>query len=96
MLSYITKNSMLKQNQKFRYLLLIIGLTLISLGYILQKSNFVNEKRVYQNLTNELKGQYLYTFQDSYQNDQLGHPVPRAIVEGVASTLFDGSKKSVC
>ena len=45
---------MLKQNQKFRYLLLIIGLTLISLGYILQKSNFVNEKRVYQNLTNEL------------------------------------------
>ncbi len=54
MLSYITKNSMLKQNQKFRYLLLIIGLTLISLGYILQKSNFVNEKRVYQNLTNEL------------------------------------------
>ena len=45
---------MLKQNQKFRYLLLIIGLTLINLGYILQKSNFVNEKRVYQNLTNEL------------------------------------------
>ncbi|SIR53903.1 TonB-dependent receptor [Chryseobacterium sp. RU33C] len=37
------------------------------------------------NLTNELKAQYLYTFQDSYQNNQLGKPVPRAIVEGVAS-----------
>ncbi|WP_294219570.1 carboxypeptidase regulatory-like domain-containing protein [uncultured Chryseobacterium sp.] len=42
------------------------------------------------NLTNELKGQYLYTFQDSYQNDQLGHPVPRAIVERVPSTI-DGT-----
>ncbi|REC62373.1 TonB-dependent receptor [Chryseobacterium pennae] len=38
------------------------------------------------NLTNELKAQYLYTFQNSYQNDELGRPVPRAIVEGVAST----------
>lgn len=38
------------------------------------------------NLTNELKAQYLYTFQDSYQNDELGRPVPRAIVEGVASS----------
>ncbi|MEJ5051799.1 carboxypeptidase regulatory-like domain-containing protein [Chryseobacterium culicis] len=38
------------------------------------------------NLTNELKAQYLYTFQDSYQNNQLGKPVPRAIVEGVASS----------
>jgi len=37
------------------------------------------------NLTNELKAQYLYTFQDSYQNNQLGKPVPRAIVEGVSS-----------
>lgn len=42
------------------------------------------------NLTNELKGQYLYTFQDSYQNDQLGHPVPRAIVERLPSTI-DGT-----
>ncbi|WP_312077311.1 TonB-dependent receptor [Chryseobacterium sp.] len=39
------------------------------------------------NLTNELKAQYLYTFQDSYQNDQLGKPVPRAIVERVASSI---------
>ena len=39
------------------------------------------------NLTNELKAQYLYTFQDSYQNDELGRPVPRAIVEGVASSV---------
>lgn len=39
------------------------------------------------NLTNELKAQYLYTFQDSYQNDELGHPVPRAIVERVPSTI---------
>ncbi|UHO37377.1 carboxypeptidase regulatory-like domain-containing protein [Chryseobacterium capnotolerans] len=38
------------------------------------------------NLTNELKAQYLYTFQNSYQNDELGRPVPRAIVEGVASS----------
>lgn len=39
------------------------------------------------NITNELKAQYLYTFQDSYQNDELGHPVPRAVVEGVASSV---------
>ncbi|WP_175622790.1 TonB-dependent receptor [Chryseobacterium schmidteae] len=39
------------------------------------------------NLTNELKAQYLYTFQDSYQNNELGKPVPRAIVERVASTV---------
>lgn len=39
------------------------------------------------NLTNELKAQYLYTFQDSYQNDELGRPVPRAIVERVPSTI---------
>lgn len=39
------------------------------------------------NLTNELKAQYLYTFQDSYQNSQLGKPVPRAIVEGVSSSV---------
>lgn len=37
------------------------------------------------NLTNELKAQYLYTFQDSYQNNELGRPVPRAIVESVAT-----------
>ncbi|MCW3161398.1 TonB-dependent receptor [Chryseobacterium oryctis] len=45
------------------------------------------------NLTNELKAQYLYTFQDSYQNDELGHPVPRAIVEGVASSI-DGKTRT--
>ncbi|ROI03288.1 TonB-dependent receptor [Chryseobacterium sp. G0240] len=39
------------------------------------------------NLTNELKAQYLYTFQDSYQNNELGKPVPRAIVEGVTSSV---------
>ncbi|WP_347218432.1 carboxypeptidase regulatory-like domain-containing protein [Chryseobacterium sp.] len=37
------------------------------------------------NLTNELKAQYLYTFQDSYQNNELGKPVPRAIVESVTT-----------
>ncbi|PIF44645.1 carboxypeptidase family protein [Chryseobacterium sp. 52] len=37
------------------------------------------------NLTNELKAQYLYTFQDSYQNNELGKPVPRAIVENILS-----------
>lgn len=37
------------------------------------------------NLTNELKAQYLYTFQDSYQNSELGGPVPRAVVESVAT-----------
>lgn len=37
------------------------------------------------NLTNELKAQYLYTFQDSYQNSELGKPVPRAIVENIIS-----------
>ncbi|AZA53687.1 TonB-dependent receptor [Chryseobacterium sp. G0201] len=44
------------------------------------------------NVTNELKAQYLYTFQDSYQNDQLGHPVPRAIVERVQSVIDDKNK----
>ncbi|WBV56180.1 carboxypeptidase-like regulatory domain-containing protein [Chryseobacterium sp. Chry.R1] len=39
------------------------------------------------NLTNELKAQYLYTYQNSYQNNQLGHAVPRAIVERVPSTI---------
>ncbi|WP_419868469.1 TonB-dependent receptor [Chryseobacterium sp. CT-SW4] len=42
------------------------------------------------NLTNELKVQYLYTFQDSYQNSELGKPVPRAIVERVPSSI-DGN-----
>lgn len=37
------------------------------------------------NLTNELKAQYLYTFQDSYQNNELGKPVPRAIVENIVT-----------
>ncbi|KPH12834.1 TonB-dependent receptor [Chryseobacterium sp. ERMR1:04] len=44
------------------------------------------------NVTNELKVQYLYTFQDSYQNDELGHPVPRAIVERVQSVIDDKNK----
>ncbi|REC77516.1 TonB-dependent receptor [Chryseobacterium elymi] len=39
------------------------------------------------NLTNELKAQYLYTFQDSYQNNELGKTVPRAVVEGVVSSV---------
>ncbi len=37
------------------------------------------------NLTNELKAQYLYTFQNSYHNDELGGPVPRAVVENILS-----------
>lgn len=45
------------------------------------------------NMTNELKAQYLYTFQDSYQNDQLGHPVPRAIVENIVTSI-DGKDKA--
>ncbi|MCQ4140126.1 TonB-dependent receptor [Chryseobacterium sp. EO14] len=45
------------------------------------------------NMTNELKAQYLYTFQDSYQNDQLGHPVPRAIVENIVTNI-DGKDKA--
>jgi len=42
------------------------------------------------NLTNELKVQHLYTFQNSYQNDELGRTVPRAIVERVSSSI-DGT-----
>lgn len=42
------------------------------------------------NLTNELKVQHLYTFQNSYQNDELGRTVSRAIVERVASSI-DGT-----
>lgn len=45
------------------------------------------------NMTNELKAQYLYTAQDSYQNDELGHAVPRAIVENIVSTI-DGVGKA--
>ncbi len=45
------------------------------------------------NMTNELKAQYLYTFQDSYQNDELGHAVPRAIVENVLTSI-DGKDKA--
>lgn len=44
------------------------------------------------NLTNELKVQHLYTFQDSYQNNELGHPVPRAIVENILSNI-DGKDR---
>ncbi|MBG6236055.1 hypothetical protein IWX76_002636 [Pedobacter sp. CAN_A7] len=42
-------------------------------------------------ITNELKIQHLYTFQASTQNDQLGFPIPRAIVGNIGSTLSDGS-----
>jgi hypothetical protein len=45
------------------------------------------------NITNELKVQHLYTFQDSYQNDQLGHAVPRAIVENIITNI-DGNKST--
>ena len=45
------------------------------------------------NVTNELKAQYLYTYQDSYQNDELGHAVPRAIVENIL-TPIDGVNKA--
>lgn len=44
------------------------------------------------NMTNELKVQHLYTFQDSYQNNELGHPVPRAIVENILSNI-DGKDR---
>jgi hypothetical protein len=42
-------------------------------------------------ITNELKFQHLYTYQASTQNDQLGFPIPRAIVGNIGSTLSDGS-----
>jgi hypothetical protein len=42
-------------------------------------------------VTNELKVQHLYTFQASTQNDQLGFPIPRAVVGNVQSTLSDGT-----
>lgn len=45
------------------------------------------------NVTNELKAQYLYTYQDSFQNDELGHAVPRAIVENIL-TPIDGVNKA--
>jgi hypothetical protein len=45
-------------------------------------------------LTNELKVQHLYTFQESSQNDELGFSVPRAIVGNVVSTLTDGTSAS--
>lgn len=46
-------------------------------------------------LTNELKVQHLYTHQKSSPGDQLPSAnIPRAIVEGVVSTLSDGTSKS--
>lgn len=42
-------------------------------------------------ITNELKFQHLYTFQNSYQNDELGRTVPRGIVERVNSVI-EGQK----
>jgi hypothetical protein len=45
--------------------------------------------------TNELKVQYLYTYQKSSPGDQLpGANIPRAIVEGVVSTLSDETTRS--
>lgn len=46
-------------------------------------------------VTNELKVQHLYTYQKSSPGDQLpAANIPRAIVEGVVSTLSDGTSKS--
>ena len=46
-------------------------------------------------LTNELKFQHLYTYQKSSPGDQLPEAnIPRAIVEGVVSTLSDGTTRS--
>ncbi|SHK44043.1 TonB-dependent receptor [Chryseobacterium polytrichastri] len=45
------------------------------------------------NMTNELKAQYLYTAQDSYQNNELGHAVPRAVVENIVSNI-DGKDRA--
>lgn len=44
--------------------------------------------KVNARVTNELKVQHLYTFQDSYPGDQLpSYNIPRAVVENVASTI---------
>ncbi|MGL5274240.1 TonB-dependent receptor [Myroides sp.] len=46
-------------------------------------------------VTNELKVQYLYTNQDSYQNEQLpGWYIPRAIVENVTSNVGGGVRSA--
>lgn len=46
-------------------------------------------------LTNELKVQYLYTYQKSSPGNQLPDAnIPRNIVEGVVSTLSDGTTRS--
>jgi hypothetical protein len=46
-------------------------------------------------VTNELKVQHLYTSQSSEPGDQLpAANIPRAIVEGVVSTLSDGTSRS--
>ncbi|MEJ7645344.1 MAG: carboxypeptidase regulatory-like domain-containing protein [Chryseolinea sp.] len=46
-------------------------------------------------ITNELKFQHLYTYQESSPGDQLPQAnIPRAIVEGVVSTLSDGTTRS--
>lgn len=44
-------------------------------------------------ITNELKVQHLYTFQESSQGNQLTGPIPRAIVRNLESTLTDGSTR---
>lgn len=46
-------------------------------------------------LTNELKIQYLYTFQDSHQGAELpGWYIPRSIVENVTSTIAGGVRSA--
>lgn len=46
------------------------------------------------NLTNELKLQHLYTWQNSTPNDQLpGDNIPRAIIRNVSSVLSNGTTK---
>ncbi|WP_158210718.1 TonB-dependent receptor [Myroides phaeus] len=46
-------------------------------------------------LTNELKLQYLYTFQDSYPGDDLpSWNIPRAIVENVTSNIGNGVRSA--
>ncbi len=45
-------------------------------------------------LTNELKVQHLYTFQSSEQGEQLGGPIPRAIVGNLISTIAGASRST--
>ncbi|NAW51264.1 TonB-dependent receptor [Elizabethkingia argentiflava] len=40
-----------------------------------------------ESLTNEFKFQHLYTFQNTFQNDQLKHAVPRMIIDNLTSKV---------